>query len=264
MKLGITFEEKILKEIKQSEYINFIKKNKLSFLEFAPDFKKYSYKFYKNIFNEIINDNIKITIHLPHFVDDNLDITNFSNKNKLKLIEFYDSLNNLINLTKNNIILVFHGAKYEIISKEEALSRTNAFIKFSIEYFKEKKYLISLSIETLNKHHRNVIGDSREDLINIVKSFNNKIGICFDITHDYLNIKKINIPTNEFLSLVNHSHIHGFNKEYNHLPIYKNEILFKMVNLLKKNNYPINIEMLLCDNYLNELQKDIDLVNSLN
>ena len=264
MKLGITFEEKILKEIKQSEYMHFIKKNNLSFLEFAPDFNKYSYEFYENIFNELKNENIKITVHLPHFVDESLDITNFSNENKLKLIEFYSSLNNLIDLNKNNIILVFHGAKYETISKEEALSKTNAFIKFSIEYFKEKKYLITLSIETLNKHHKKVIGDNRNDLINIVKSFNNEIGICFDITHDYLNIEKVKIPTNEFLSLVNHSHIHGFNKEICHLPINKNEILFEMIKLLKKNNYPINIEMLLCDNYLNELQKDIDLINSLN
>ena len=264
MKLGITFEEKTLKKIKLNEYLDFINKNNLSFLEFAPNFNTYSYEFYENIFNKIRNSNIKISIHLPHFVDESLDITNFSNENKLKLIEFYNSLNNLINLTKNNIILVFHGAKYEMISKEEALSRTNDFIKFSLEYFKEKKYLINLSIETLNKHHKKVIGDSREDLINIVKSFNNKIGICFDITHDYLNIEKVKIPTNEFLSLVNHSHIHGFNKEICHLPINKNEILFEMIKLLKKNNYPINIEMLLCDNYLNELQKDIDLINSLN
>ncbi|MDM8533413.1 TIM barrel protein [Clostridiaceae bacterium HSG29] len=262
MNLGITFEEKILIEIDQTEYMNFIKKNRLSFLEFAPNFSKYSYEFYKNIFNGIINSNIKIKIHLPHFIDENLDISNFSNKNKLKLIEFYNSLNDLIDLSKNNIILVFHGAKYETISKDEALSKTNAFIKFSLQFFNENNYLVNLSIETLNTHHHKVIGDNREDLINIVKSFNNKIGICFDITHDYLNLEEITFPSKEFLSLVNHSHIHGFNKDNNHLPVYKNEILFDMIKLLKKNNYPINIEMLLCDNYLNELQKDIDLINS--
>jgi hypothetical protein len=264
MNLGITFEEKILEKIKLNEYIDFIKKNKLSFLEFAPNFDKYSIDFYKNIFNEIKKLDIQIHIHLPHFIDDNLDITNYSDKTKIEIVKFYEILNNLCNLKNNTITLIFHGARYETISKEEALFKTSSFILFSLNYLKKNKYLINLSIETLNINLHKVIGDNRKDLINIVNEFNNtSFGICFDITHDYMNLEKIVIPSNSFLNLVNHCHVHGFNSTDCHLPLNTNTILFNAIKLLKNNNSPINIELLICNSYLIELQKDINLIYSL-
>ncbi len=261
MNLGITFEEKILERISLNQYINFIKENKISFLEFAPNFKKYSFDFYKNIFNQVKILNIKIAIHLPHFIDDSLDLTNYSKDMEIYFLKFYSKLNDLYNLEDNKITLVFHGAKYETITKNKALLKTESFIKFSLNYFYEMNYLVTMSIETLNINHHKVIGDSRKDLIDLINKFNNKsLGICFDITHDYLNLKKIVTPTIDFLNLINHTHIHGFNINDCHLPIHNNKILFSTIKLLKKNNYPINIELLICDNYLSELKEDIDLI----
>ncbi|MEA1974262.1 MAG: TIM barrel protein [Bacillota bacterium] len=264
MNLGITFEEKILERISLNQYIGFIKDNKISFLEFAPDFKKYSFDFYKEIFNKIKNTNIQIAIHLPHFIDESLDISNYSKDKEKYFSQFYNKLNNLYDLNDNKITLVFHGAKYETITKKEALLKTESFIKFSLNYFNEMNYLINMSIETLNINHHKVVGDTRNDLINIVNKFNNKsLGICFDITHDYLNLKAIITPNIDFLNLVNHTHIHGFNMNSCHLPIHNNKMLFSTITLLKKNDYPINIELLICDNYLKELKEDIDLIQSL-
>lgn len=262
MNIGITFEEKILNEISLKEYINFIKNNNITFLEFAPNIEKYGIEFYNNIFNLLKNLNINIHYHLPHFINRKLDVTNFKKENIQEFINYYNIISNFERNNKS-ANLIFHGAKYENIAKDQALNKTLDFIDFTIKFFDENKIDISLLIETLNKKKNKVIGDNRYDLVKICEKYK-KLNICWDMTHDFLNNNKIIKPSSIFLNKVGYCHIHGFNLKKSHIPLNTNNLLNDYIKISLSKKFNLNIELLFCENYISELKKDINFIKVLN
>ncbi|HKL41707.1 MAG TPA: TIM barrel protein [Clostridia bacterium] len=265
MILGITFEEKILQEIPLDEYMNLIHSCGISLLEFAPNFINYDIGFYKKITKKIKMNSIQYSFHLPSFIDENLSVDNFNEDKQESLINYFEKLDQVFDLTNNSTSLVFHGAKYEKTKKSEAMNKTILFIEFLIELFLKKKYHMTLAIETLNKNKYNIIGDSRKDIENILNQIDSpKLKICWDITHDYLNHGDILYPKGRFLKAINHCHIHGYKDNTSHLSLSDNPQLFPAIKFAKKNNIPINIELLMQENYLDILKKDILTIQSIN
>lgn len=257
MKVGFTFEEKILKNITLEKYLDFIKKQDIDFIEFAVDLNTYSVKFYKKIFKKI---KIKKHFHLPHFADENLDISNFSVENFNYFSNYYDTLSKLNQNNKTN--LIFHGSTYKD-DKNQAFEKSSEFIKKSLDYMKNNNLNIHLSIETLDKNHKNVIGNQIKELKKLSNKFD-ELNICIDLIHlFYSNEKKIKKLSNNFFKKVNHYHIHGFENNTKHIPINNNKIIKKIIKNYPINNTPITIELLICDNYLINLKKDINFLKSI-
>ncbi|MGM0378180.1 MAG: TIM barrel protein [Bacillota bacterium] len=256
MKVGFTFEEKILKEITLEKYITFIKKQNVDFIEFAVDLKNYSFEFYKKIFEKI---KIKKHFHLPHFADENLDITNYSNDNFKKISNYYDIL---AKLNKNeNTNMIFHGATYKN-NKKQAFKKTYEFINKSINYINKNNLNINLSIETLDCTYKNVIGNQIKDIKKLSDEFD-KLNICIDLIHlFYSNQKKIKKLSDSFFKKVNHYHIHGFKNNKKHIPINDKDSIKKIIKNHPIKNTPITIELLICDNYLKNLKKDITFLKT--
>jgi len=264
MILGITFEEKILKETSLKNYIQLLHEYKINLLELSPNFIDYDLAFYRTISDKIKDHNFLINFHLPNFADENLDVTNFNGENKKYFLEYFENLNKVFDLKNLTSTLVFHGAKYETHSKSKAFNKTLSFIRFTLDYFNKKNYNLTLSIETLNQNKEKVIGDSRKDLVKIIKTIDHhKLKICWDITHDYLNLNKIILPNGLFFEAINHCHVHGFKNNKTHQSISENSVLFPAIKFAIKNDIPINIELLMQDNYLKLLKKDISKVKSL-
>lgn len=265
MILGITFEEKILQKISIENYLALLHEYHIDFLEFAPNFIDYDLEFYESINEKLKAYNFSINFHLPNFVDENLDVSNFNKKNSKEFILYFEKLNEAFCLKNLSSTIVFHGAKYGEISKDRAITKTLSFINFMLEYFERKNYDLSLSIETLNKNNEKIIGDSREDLLEIIDTIHHdQLKICWDITHDYLNTDKIDLPKRFFLDSINHCHVHGFVNNNTHLSISKSPILFSTIKFAKKNNIPINIELLMQDKYLDILKNDITEIRRIN
>jgi sugar phosphate isomerase/epimerase len=265
MILGITFEEKILEKITLNEYIDLIKASGITLLEFAPNFIDYDIGFYEEIVKKIKMSSFQYNFHLPSFVDENLNIDKFSENQKDYYIDYFKKLNQIFDLKNNSANLVFHGAKYEDISKSKAMHKTILFIEFLITLFLKHDYQLSLSIETLNRNKYNIIGTSRNEINNILKKIDSyRLKICWDITHDFLNYGKILYPKGRMLKAISHCHVHGFKDHKSHLSLSENSKLFPAIKFAKKNNIPINIELLMQDNYLDILKKDIQTIQSIN
>lgn len=264
MILGITFEEKILKEIKLKEYMDLFSFHGITSLELAPNFIDYDTDFYFKIFQEMKKNSIQFNFHLPSFIDEKLSIDNFNENNKKYYIDYFKKLNQVFDLKNNSANVVFHGAKYEDITKTEAINKTVSFIGFMLNFFYKNTYQLTLSIETLNKNKNKIIGDSRNDLMRVLDIVDStQLKICWDITHDFLNFNEILYPEGQILNAISHCHVHGFKDNKSHLSLSKKPQLFPAIKFAKKNNIPINIELLMQDNYLDILKKDLNTVQSI-
>jgi sugar phosphate isomerase/epimerase len=264
MILGITFEEKILKEIKLKEYMGLMNSYSITLLELAPNFIDYDIDFYIKIFQEIKENSLQFNFHLPSFVDEKLSIDNFRESHKEYYKDYFKKLNQIFNLKKNLATVVFHGAKYEDDTKAEAINKTLSVIDFLLKLFSENNYQLTLAIETLNKNKHKIIGDSRKDLKKILDTVDSpRLKICWDITHDFLNFGEILCPKGQILNAISHCHVHGFKDNQTHLSLNENFQLFPAIKFAKKNNIPINIELLMQDNYLDILKKDLSTVQSI-
>ena len=264
MTIGITFEEKILEKITLEKYFAFINANGIKLLELAPNFIAHDIKLYKRVYKQMQINHTQFTFHLPSFIDEKLDVSNFSEKTQKYLIDYFDKLNQIFDFKNNSASIVFHGAIYGKNSKTGAFNKTLLFIQFLLDLFSKKNYSLSLSIETLNKNKRNVIGDSRKDLIQILQQINSpKLKICWDITHDFLNYNRTLYPEGLILKAISHCHVHGFKDGASHLSLSNNTQLFPAIKFAKKNNIPINIELLMQDDYFNILKKDLLTIQSI-
>jgi len=264
MILGITFEEKILKKIKLEAYVGLMNSYGITLLEFAPNFIDYDTDFYIKIFQELKENSLQFNFHLPSFVDERLSVDNFKEAHKEYYKDYFIKLNQIFNLKKNSATVVFHGAKYEDNTKADAINKTLSVINFLLKLFSENNYQLTLSIETLNKNKYKIIGDSRKDLKKILNTVDSpKLKICWDITHDFLNFGEVHCPEGKILDAISHCHVHGFKDNQSHLSLSENPQFFPAIKFAKKNNIPINIELLMQDNYIDILKKDILTVQSI-
>lgn len=264
MVLGITFEEKILNKIALEDYVELMNSYGITLLEFAPNFNAYTIDFYTKIYEATKANGLKFNFHLPSFADERLSIDHFSKDNKEYFLDYFNQLNHVFNLKENSANIVFHGAKYEDIKKHDAMEKTIAFINFILDHFSQCNYQLKLSIETLNKNKYKIIGDSRKDLMKILDLINSpSLNICWDITHDFLNFDEIIYPDGYFLNAISHCHVHGYKDNKSHLSLSNNPQLFPAIKFAKKNNIPINVELLMQDNYLDILKKDFVTLQSI-
>lgn len=263
MTVGIVFEEKILNEISSDAYLqNYVPL--ISHVEFGPNFNQYSTTFYKHIIEKSIDLNTEINFHfhLPHFHNEKLSVEHFIGTNKNEVFEFYRKLNEVINLKAFCPTLVFHGAQYKE-DKKEAFYKTKQFIDESINFFIQRNMPLKLSIETLNGNKKKCIGEKREDLMQLTDYFLTKhLGICWDLTHDYMNCGKFIHPSDKFLTQVNHVHIHGFKGGEAHLNLRKDIFTKIDISSIQSTTIPIIVELLYCNDYLTKLSSDINLLTN--
>ncbi|MTI64995.1 MAG: sugar phosphate isomerase/epimerase [Firmicutes bacterium] len=273
MKLGYTFDEKILKEISINDFFKKIYNEKIKSIEISPDEKLLSLDEYKKIAELSTDKKININFHVPYFIDELYEIMNLNN-NRKDVIDSYKKLLKLINelqdITCKSSMLVIHGGKYKKKEKKsKGIYFTLSFLDWMLNFIERKKLNITLAFETLNKENDRQVGDTREDVSYIINKFNDsKLGICWDITHDYFNNQK-KIKFNDLsIKDIYYCHIHGRIKNKSHTSIKKSDIDFsKQLNYLIKNDYNgiLNIELLsqYSKKYLDDLLNDIDYLNNL-
>ncbi|WP_425446698.1 TIM barrel protein [Dethiothermospora halolimnae] len=274
MKLGFTFDEKILNKIEINKLLSKASEIGVSSIELSPDKNIIDVKKYLDI-AKVANDySVDINYHIPYFADNNLyEIMNFK-EHETKVKEKYVSLLSIIEeieqLISKKSIIVVHGANYNNIeSFNKGIYNMLSFIDWILNFLSRKNINISLALETLRKEQSRVIGDTREDIFKIVNDFNsNRLGVCWDITHDTMNYYPHEPPLNDdFLNKIIYTHIHGIdlNNNKSHFSIKNSDIDFnREVEFLKNNNYDgiLNLELLVShcgDGYLEYLFDDIEL-----
>lgn len=278
MKKFLTFDEKILTSMTIKEYINYLCENLVVGLEVAVHENLLDFDDYKKLIKEASKNSIDINFHVPDFVVlGEFEISNINNDYDIKknFTHFYDNILRLLESTKKtyNPIITFHGAKVHYNNYLKASDKTMFFSDWSLNLFENRNLPFKLSIESLNAA-TSTYGDSRIDLLKIVSQFESeKLGICWDIVHDYNNLRSnYKMPEEVFLRKVNNVHIHGAKVSSqnieDHIPLYKSEIdTLLFIDFLKNNNYKsyITHELLSfrCSNYKYDLDKDLDFLKTL-
>ncbi|WIF94155.1 TIM barrel protein [Caminicella sporogenes] len=278
MKLGFTFDEKILDKIKFQDLIFKAKKTNISNIEISPDKNVLPIDTYVEISSYCKKLNIDVNFHIPYFAHDYLyEIMNFKEYKKdliKKYEEFLCIVENIQNKTCNIPIIVIHGAKYINPEKfNEGMYNTLIFLDWILNFIEKKNISVKLALETLSKNTERTIGDIRKDVIEIIKKFkSNLLGICWDISHDSTNYYPGKVPfDDEFYKHIFYCHIHGVNiaKSISHISIQKSTIDFsKSINHLKQNKFEgiINLELLIkfCGkSYLDDLFNDINYLQNI-
>ena len=190
--------------------------------------------FYDN-WNEVYNENDLIEFILPL---EKIEIIQNINSNK----------NNLININLNELFPEYLNKNLALILIEENKNNPRIYIKSIIQgkniSRNLKLYKKNLSTEIFYKE---IITQSKEELINLVKSRN-----LIDIrTPSYLNVKlDLNNRSNlvklnsriQNIDLIENVYVQEFNKDYMNLRIKYLGKLNKIINQLKKNN--INLQLI--------------------
>lgn len=274
MKIGYTFDEKILDTISPIELLSQTKEMGISSIEISPDERILPKKKYIEIGRLSSELDMEVHYHVPYFADHFLyEIMNFMEFKK-DIQAKYEALMSIIsdiqNIACKSSILIIHGASYEDTTREkEALNNTLNFLDWLLNFLEKRNINLQLGLETLSRI-KQVIGNSREDISYILNEFKgSKLGVCWDICHDTYNYSpgKLSLEDN-FYNNVIYCHIHGIDlsKTKSHIAIKNSDINFDdEISFLMEKNYAgiLNIELLrsFCgDDYLKDLFGDIKLL----
>ncbi|WP_432408260.1 TIM barrel protein [Wukongibacter sp. M2B1] len=275
MKIGYTFDEKILNTLSPSELLSKTKEMGISSIEVSPDEKILHPKKYFEIARISSNLDMEVHYHVPYFADQFLyEIMNFKEFKKdiqAKYETLMSTISDIQNITCKSSVLTIHGANYgDKKDQEKAFNNTFTFLDWLLNFLEKRNISLKLALETLNKDEQ-VVGNSREGISYILNEFTgSKLGICWDICHDAYNYSPGKLPLeDDFYNNVIYSHIHGINlsKAKSHVSIKNSDINFNdEINFLLDKKYTgvLNLELLisLCgDGYLKDLFDDIELLN---
>lgn len=275
MKKFITFEEKILKNISIEEYINYLSSRGVVGIEIAMHDNLLDFKSYELLAKEASNKSIAMNYHIADFVlEGEYDISCIRNEANVKknFTNFYDKILKLLNYTSvnSNTLITFHGAKTYNNNYIKAYDDTLYFCDWSLNMFEKRNMPFAIACESLNSSTKS-FGDSRLDLLKLVLQFETeKLGLCWDIVHDYNNFKRdYQMPDDLFYKYIQNIHIHGTKLSNgiidDHLPLHESDLnLDTFINYLKKHNYksPITHELLdfRCKDYIKDLNLDLDIL----
>ncbi|MCT4632817.1 MAG: sugar phosphate isomerase/epimerase [Firmicutes bacterium] len=228
MKIGITFDELLMKHISKEIYLEYIEKNQIKNIELCLHEKILQKNVQKEISLFCDSKKVNNSFHIPHHIDEfAYDLSNFKSEKKLitdNYMLFIKNMEEHLQYNPQSIQkIVIHGGSFKE-SKSHAMENSKHFIDWFINMTIAKGFNIRLLIETLSPVE-NSLGNNFEDLINLKDFFNSiHLDICGDIGHlmRYDNFNKLDI-----LDDISHFHIHGYNKtlDLNHIAMSKSDIL---------------------------------------
>ncbi|BEP29774.1 TIM barrel protein [Helicovermis profundi] len=279
MNTFITLDEKIFNGIEFSNFLSIFDLRIIKGFEIAPHNSLLEEKKYLSLAKKIYTNKQNINFHVPNFLKSyNFELCDFIKDTTIKdnYKTLFKLIYNMIESSNKVPTLTFHGAKSIVESEQGHLKDdTYFFIDWALNYFEKNKIKIDLSFELTSKKDIS-FGSNREDILSTINDFDtSSFGICWDLTHDYLNNYDTYLnPSKNFVEKINNVHIHGFGKapdseiKTKHIPLNKSEINFdSQIKLLKDYNYSNAIcnELLYgkTNNFIEDNLKDIALINKL-
>ncbi|MBI2148649.1 sugar phosphate isomerase/epimerase [Candidatus Woesearchaeota archaeon] len=177
--------------------------------------------------------NLKYSIHCPHMYSQQK--VNFCSKNKkdIEKAEFWlkKSINFAKQIKAKNIVI--HPDIPKNCNKEEALNIIEDHIKNNLKYLKNQNILIE------NMPGKDYSLSTPEEFLNFLKRFKSKVGICWDVGHEIIRLKK-----QEFLfpkklkSKIKEIHLSGILNYKDHRSLtHSNLKLRELMKILKDLNY---------------------------
>lgn len=276
MKSFITFEEKSLSTISDSDLMELYISLGINGLETALHEKLMDMARYKTIFKSAFKNKMRLNFHTPDFIDPyNFDLMYFKENSSFKKItaDYFDSILDILYACddKYEPIITFHGSTINNDDHESAKEMTERYCDFALELIEQRRLPFILALESLNSTKKSVFGGNRQEIVDMTSKFDSpRLQICWDIVHDLLGTPSdYQLPNESFLNKVVNVHIHGFSSHgddmLEHTPLHKSILEYdSMLNILVRSGYqgPLTNELLWfgSKDYLEDLKSDSKLI----
>lgn len=275
MKLGCTYDEKVLKSDNYKDIVSKAIKLGLGALEISPDKSIMTKEEYVEIVKFANSKGLDVNYHVPYFASDSYDIRKLKTKKDLvmaKYDEMFDLIEALQAENKRSAILVIHGEEFEA-DEDKSLKNTVEMIRHFIETIGNRELNIKLALETVKSGSKLKVGDNHKEILDILKRVDSsRLGICLDICHDSMGaFPNKSMFSEKFLKNILYVHAHGIDMSTNssHISIVKSSVNFLDTIMFLKENKPditLNIEILsdfTNETYLSDLFFDLHVLGRI-
>jgi sugar phosphate isomerase/epimerase len=192
----------------------------LSTLEFELDSRLEMWDETKKLIEQSFGLGMDLCFHAPYRLPHR--IAGFSGKKRAKIIRDYQPLLDIAQSwakrSGDQKTVVFHGARGEKEGHSQLYADTRAFCQWLLDSYPDLRF----ALENNNPTEADVIkiGVTREEVLELVSDFDSpRLGICWDMGHDYLTHRK-DAPTTEWLERIIHVHVHDVDAHENdHFPL---------------------------------------------
>jgi len=181
----------------------------LSSLEFELDDQQEDWPAFKQLMQATFQIGLGLSFHAPYRLPHHL--AGFTGRERQRIQADYRPLLGIAETWAQKSLecrtLVVHAAVARTPASREALTTdTLAFLVWVLEEFPD----LQLALE--NNHPARPeevkVGVEPEDVLSMLAALDNaRLGVCWDLGHDYLR-DKTTVPTREWLSRVVHVHVH--------------------------------------------------------
>lgn len=192
----------------------------LSTLEFELDSHLEMWVDTKRLIKKCFDLGMDLCFHAPYRLPHR--IAGFSGNKRAKIIRDYQPLLDIAQgwakRSGGQKTVVFHGARGEKEDHSQLYADTRNYCQWLLDSYPD----LIFALENNNPTEAKVIkiGVTREEVLELVSGFDSpRLGICWDMGHDYLAHRK-DAPTTEWLERIIHVHVHDVDAHENdHFPL---------------------------------------------
>lgn len=202
------------------EFLNAFKAAGLTTLEFELDQHLPDWSSVPGLMSACYDLGFELCFHAPYRHPNG--ISGFTSEKRSEILSNYTPMLKLAqdwaNRSHKDLNIVVHGAKsstrgYELIKED-----TSRFLEWCLGEFPGLNFAFEVAGPSENGEIK--IGGDRNGVWEMVRSFDHpRLGICWDMGHDYLN-GSIDLPESEWLEKVIHVHVHDVDDQgVDHYPM---------------------------------------------
>ncbi len=218
MQLGFGLHPKWIEGTTRETFLALLKAAGMSVLEFTLHPGAEEWQAMRALAEECVQAGYHCHFHAPYQMP--FTLAGFSTTQRDTIERMYapalELVERLAGEQRFDPALVIHGATAD--APREALRRdTEEFLAWVLAETRHARLMLEI---LPHKPPLTRIGASRDELLGVVRKMDEpRLGICWDLGHDYL-IGYAELPCDEFLHAVRHVHIHDVNAAHeDHFPL---------------------------------------------
>ena len=220
IKIGFSMHPRWVGEDGLEAFLTPLRSVGLSSLEFELDSHLEMWDETRKLMEQCVNLGMDLCFHAPYRLPHR--IAGFSGKGKGLIQQDYRSMLDIASEWAKRSgglkTVVFHGARGEQEPHSQLFTDTRDFCSWLLESFPELRF----ALENNNPKESKVtkIGVTREEVLGLVIEFKSpRLGICWDMGHDYLAHRDDALAPN-WLKRIIHVHVHDVDvQENDHFPL---------------------------------------------
>ncbi len=192
----------------------------LTALEFELDSRLDLWQGFEPMMDHVVSMGYDLSFHAPYRLPHTL--VGFAGKSRQTIIDDYRPMLDIVRRYTQTMgtakTIVIHGARANTGERPALLADTKSFIEWLLNEYPG----LNFALENNNPTEPEILRvcETRSEVLEIVRSFNNpRLGICWDMGHDYLGHQQEEV-TVPWLKHIRHVHLHDVDEHgIDHFPL---------------------------------------------